>query len=375
MSHEIRTPLNGIVASSDLLLRHPELSSEAGEHVRLIAESGDLLLRLLGDILDFSKIEAGQLELEKQPFDLAATVTAAADLVSSRAVAGDVLLESELAPGLPLQVAGDVYRLRQVLLNLLSNAVKFTPRGGRGHLRVSPASSPGAPDAIRFEVRDTGIGMDAATLSRIFERFTQADSSTTRRFGGSGLGLAISSHLVRLMGGELRVESAPGQGSVFHFALPLPAATVAPRADSAPLTPEAQLDLRVLVVEDNAVNQKIISSQLTRLGCTFQLAGDGEAALATLDREPLPDVILMDCHMPKLDGWETTRRIRAGAADASPHRRRAATLPIIALTAAALPDEQAHCLEVGMNQFLSKPVKLAGLHQMLRPYAAAKPPA
>ena len=369
MSHEIRTPLNGIIASSDLLLRRPDLPPEAGEQLRLVAESGDLLLRLLGDILDFSKIEAGQLVLEKHPFDLAATVAATVALLAGKAEADDVLLEVTVAPDLPHHVDGDSYRLRQVLLNLLSNAIKFTPRGGRVQLTVTSAAPSANPAPVRFEVRDTGIGMDADSIARIFERFTQADSSTTRRFGGSGLGLAISTHLVRLMGGNLEVQSAPGQGSVFHFTLPLPPAATAPRSVTAPATLEAALNLRVLVAEDNAVNQKIIRSQLTRLGCVATLAGNGEEALAALERDPLPDVILMDCHMPILDGWDTTRRIRRWAADPDELRRKIAALPIVALTAAALPEEQARCAEAGMNQFLSKPVKLAELHRLLQPFA------
>ena len=365
MSHEIRTPLNGIIASSDLLLRRPDLPPDAAEHVRLVAESGDLLLKLLSDILDFTKIEAGQLTLEKHPFDLVATLADTLALVAPRAAAGGVHLAHTVAPDIALHREGDSYRLRQVLLNLLSNAIKFTPPGGRVQLGVSAP----APATLRFEVRDTGIGIEADALTRIFERFTQADSSTTRRFGGSGLGLAISSRLVQLMGGTIEVQSTPGLGSVFHFTVPLPPTASAPRSAVAPVKLEADLHLRVLVVEDNPVNQKIIASQLTRLGCTFTLAGDGEAALAALEQTPLPDVILMDCHMPKLDGWETTRRIRSWAGEPEALRRTASLLPIIALTAAALPEEQARCRDAGMNQFLSKPVKLADLHRLLRPFA------
>jgi signal transduction histidine kinase/CheY-like chemotaxis protein len=368
MSHEIRTPLNGIIASADLLLRHPHVPAEAGEHVRLVAESGDLLLRLLGDILDFSKIEAGQLALEKHAFNPAALVADTAALVAAKAAAGSIQLSTTAAPDLPRYLEGDSYRLRQVLLNLLSNAIKFTPAGGHVTVTVSAPAPSAEPVALRFEVRDTGIGIDAEALSRIFERFTQADSSTTRRFGGSGLGLAISSHLVRLMGGTLQVHSTPGQGAQFYFTLTLPTAAAPQPPATAPST-EPRLSLRVLVAEDNPVNQKIIASQLTRLGCTFTLAGHGEEVLAALERDPLPDVILMDCHMPVLDGWTTTSRIRAWTGAANPTHAAAAALPIIALTAAALPEEQARCLAAGMNQFLSKPVKLAELHRMLRPFS------
>ncbi len=365
MSHEIRTPLNGIIASSDLLLRRPDLPPDAGEHVRLVSESGDLLLKLLSDILDLSKIEAGQLGLEKHTFDLSALVADTVALVASKAIAGDVFLEYSVAPDISKHLEGDSYRLRQVLLNLLSNAVKFTPRGGR--VRAIVTTSP-VTSEIRFEVHDTGIGMDAAALGRIFERFTQADSSTTRRFGGSGLGLAISAHLVGLMGGKLAVESQTNRGSMFHFSIPLRAVSVAAIAPTAAAEPESALNLRVLVVEDNAVNQKIIASQLTRLGCHFTLAGDGEVALTALQQEPLPEVILMDCHMPNLDGWETSRRIRGWVDETDPIRKRVSALPIIALTAAALPEERAKCQEAGMDRFLSKPVKLGELQRMLLPF-------
>ena len=365
MSHEIRTPLNGIVASSDLLQRRQDLSPGAAEHVRLISESGDLLLKLLSDILDFSKIEAGQLELETHAFALGPTVADTVALVASKAAAGTVRVTFTVDAALPLQLAGDSYRLRQVLLNLLSNAIKFTPAGGRVEVTVNAAAPRANPVQLRFEVRDTGIGMDDDARSRIFERFTQADSSTTRRFGGSGLGLAISSRLVALMGGRLEVESAPAKGSVFHFTVPLRSIDPRPAAPAAQTRLEANLHLHVLVAEDNTVNQKIITAQLAQLGCRATIASDGEEALAALAQMPLPDVILMDCHMPNLDGWEATRRIRGWVCDPDELHRKASGLPIIALTAAALPEERARCHDAGMNAFLSKPLKVAELHRTL----------
>ncbi len=371
MSHEIRTPLNGIIASSDLLMRRSDLPPEAREHVRLVADSGDLLLKLLGDILDFSKIEAGQVSLEKHPFELAPMVADTIALVSQRAKAGSVQIETTIAPGLPPQLEGDSYRIRQVLLNLVANAVKFTPAGGRVQVTVATAAPLAEPVPVRFEVRDTGIGMDEAAISRIFERFTQADTSTTRRYGGTGLGLAISFRLAEMMGGRLEVASTPGQGSVFHFTLPLRPVLSAPAAPAAATKRAAHLNLHVLVVEDNEVNRKILGSQLTQLGCPFTLANDGQDALTVLQREPLPDVILMDCHMPNLDGWETTRRIRLGAESADPLRQKASKLPVIALTASAYPEERARCHDAGMNAFIAKPAKLAELQQVLQSYAAA----
>ena len=365
MSHEIRTPLNGIIASSDLLRQRDDLPQSATEPMRLIAESGDLLLRLLGDILDFSKIEAGQLELEQRPFALAPVIADTVALLAGKASASSVQLDYSIAPDLPSYVSGDSHRLRQVLLNLTANAVKFTPAGGQVLVNITTGEGTADPMPVRFEVRDTGIGMDAATVVRIFERFTQADSSTTRRFGGSGLGLAISSHLVQLMGGKIEVESTPEQGSRFHFTLMLPRVHLQPDHSAVPAKPRGELSLQVLVVEDHPVNQKILGAQLKQLGCRHTIAEDGEYALAALAREPLPDIVLMDGHMPNLDGWETTRRLRAWATDPDPIRRRASAIPVLALTAAALPEERLRCLDAGMNEFLSKPVKLADLHAAL----------
>jgi len=365
MSHEIRTPLNGIIASSDLLVHRGDLSPEAASHVRLIAESGDLLMRVLSDILDFSKIEAGQLELEVHPFELEPTIGGMTELVGSKAAQGRVRVETVLGPGLPRFMEGDSYRFRQVLLNLVSNAIKFTPPGGRVTVSVGSPEPDADPIQLRVEVRDTGIGMDEATLDRIFERFTQADTSTTRRFGGTGLGLAISARLVCMMGGRLEVESSVGTGSSFHFTVPFRRIDRQPDSRGPAASLDVPLGLNVLVVEDNLMNQKILGAQLQHLGCPYTVAGDGEKALAALVAGPLPDAILMDCHMPVLDGWETTRRIRGWSGDADPLRRRASAVPVVALTAAAMPDEQRRCLAAGMNQFLAKPVTLANLHRAL----------
>jgi two-component system, sensor histidine kinase len=368
MSHEIRTPLNGIIASSDLLMRRTDLTNETREHVRIVAESGDLLLRLLGDILDFSKIEAGQVVLEKHVFDLESTVSDTVALMTHRAVEGSVKLDVSIAPAIAGAFEGDSYRLRQILLNLVSNAVKFTPAGGRIHVTVTTAESRGDSNDVRFEVSDTGIGMDETVTARIFERFTQADSTTTRRYGGTGLGLAISYRLVEIMGGRLAVTSTPGKGSVFYFTIPLKTAPAVALEIVTTLKTESGLNMRLLVAEDNAVNRKIIGSQLTQLGCVFTMAVDGEAALAALRQDPLPDVILMDCHMPNLDGWETTRQIRAWKSSENEIERKASELPVIALTASVYPEERARCHSSGMNDFLGKPVKLAELQQLLGSY-------
>ncbi len=219
MSHEIRTPLNGIIASSDLLRRRSDLPAEGSEHLRVISESGDLLLKLLSDILDFSKIEAGQLGLEKHSFELAATVADTVALVAPRAETGAVQFGFTVAPDLPKYVEGDSYRLRQVLLNLVSNAIKFTPSGGRVQITVTSLQPGADPALVHFEVQDTGLGMDAAVIARIFERFTQADSSTRGAMAAPASASRSAGGLVQIMGGQLEVKSAPGQGSTFYFSL------------------------------------------------------------------------------------------------------------------------------------------------------------
>ena len=368
MSHEIRTPLNGIIAASELILRHPDLPPKAIEHTRLVTESGELLLKLIGDILDFSKIEAGELSLEKHPFRLRALVAETVALIETRAASQNIEIEQTVSPELAEYYAADSFRLRQVILNLLSNAAKFTPPNGRIEIHVEPATAADdRPPQLRISVRDTGIGMDDETVQRIFQRFTQADSSTTRRFGGTGLGLAISARLVEMMGGKIAVESTLGSGSNFHLTLPLEVAPdQAETATPIPL-PLAPLGLHVLLAEDNRVNRTILTAQLHELGCTSTAAVDGIEALDALQTNALPDVILMDCHMPNMDGWEATRRIRCLAQDATAttHTRLASQLPIVALTAATLPEERERCRAAGMNFFLSKPVKLPELRNRL----------
>jgi two-component system, sensor histidine kinase len=372
MSHEIRTPLNGIIAWSELLRKRSDLPPQAAAHVRLISESGELLLKQLGDVLDFSKIEAGQMTLEMHRFDLVSLVSDCAALVESNAAQGGVILDYRVATDLPAQFEGDSFRLRQVLLNLVANAIKFTPPGGCVRFVVTGAGiQPDGRMLLRFEVSDTGIGMDEGALKRLFQRFTQADSSTTRRYGGTGLGLAISSRIVGVMGGRIEVNSTQGKGSVFYFSLPFQAISPVPSTGAAPSSRLARLGLRILVVEDNLMNRRIIGAQLDELGCKHSMAVDGEQALIALLRDPLPDVILMDCHMPNLDGWETTRRVRgwASAPDSTELQKLISQRPIIALTAAALPEERQRCLDAGMSDFVSKPVKLGELHQALRVFA------
>jgi CheY-like chemotaxis protein len=329
---------------------------------------------LIDDILDFSKIEAGKMVLEDHTFALTSLVADTTAMLATTAERVGLHFECTVAMGLHGHWAGDRFRLQQVLLNLGSNAIKFTPAGGSVHLMVTLGTPEGGLTPVRFEIRDTGIGMDAAALKRIFERFMQADSTTTRRFGGTGLGLAISSRIVEAMGGKLEVESAPGEGSRFYFTVPFRAvAAPEPRPEEPPASRLGGLGLTVLVTDDNLMNRKILGVQLAKLGCTCVMAADGEEALTRLRQEPLPDVVLMDCHMPGIDGWEAVQQIRGWANNPAATRceRRAAQLPVVALTAAVLPEERRRCQAVGMTDFIAKPAKLADLQQVLTPLAEA----
>jgi CheY-like chemotaxis protein len=310
--------------------------------------------------------------LETHRFDLVSLVGDCVALVSANASKTGVKINSKISTATPRHFEGDSFRLRQVLLNLMANAIKFTPAGGHVELVIASAATQTNHELVRFEVRDTGIGIDESAIKQLFERFTQADSSTTRRYGGTGLGLAISSRVVVMMGGRLEVQSIVGRGSSFYFTVPFRAIESSLGAVAPPRQRLTRLGLHVLVAEDNAINRKIISAQLEALGCSCVMAVDGQEALVVLQQESVPDVILMDCHMPNLDGWEATKRLRGWAGEENATLlRRVSVVPVIALTAAALPEERARCLDAGMSSFLSKPVKLADLHCALMPYATA----
>lgn len=368
MSHELRTPLHAIIAASELLLARNDLPEEASEKASLITNSGELLLRQIGDILDLAKVEAGQIELEHEPFALGTVITDCAQLMADAARNAGVQLETKLSPQLPSHVLGDQFRLRQILLNLISNAIKFTPPSGRVVTRLATERTGENPGTIRFEVEDTGIGMSQATLEKIFGRFNQADPSITRTYGGTGLGLPISQHLVQLMGGQLTAESQPDKGSTFSFTLNLEVSQ-AKRVPRKNLTSvEASIDFLVLAADDNSTNRKVVDMQLRKLGCRVTLADNGAEVLASLQSDtPLPDLILMDCEMPVLNGWDATRQLRAWAEDpdASERQKAASQIPVVALTAAALPNDRLKCLESGMTDYLTKPLKIATLKDML----------
>jgi PAS domain S-box-containing protein len=351
MSHEIRTPMNGVLGMLNLLKDTP-LTDEQRDLLQTAETSAQHLLEILNDILNLAKIEAGQMKLERTPTDLKCLVCETCEMVRPQARLKGILLREELPDG-ELYALADPTRLRQILLNLLSNAVKFTERGEVVARLIQREASADNEHALRFEVQDTGIGIPPDKQQQIFEPFRQADGSTTRKYGGTGLGLAISKKLVELMGGRMGVVSQVGEGSTFWFEVSLPACDAPAHvrleqqlraAEQTPLT-----GLRVLVAEDNFVNQKVIRRTLEKWGVEVQIANNGREALEWLSREPF-HLVLMDCQMPEMDGYEATRRIRAYEQPRGLH------MPVIALTANALEGDREKCLECGMDDYLTKPV-------------------
>jgi CheY-like chemotaxis protein len=352
MSHEIRTPMNGVIGMIDLLRSTEGLPADAREQAELAHASANQLMRILDDILDFSRLEAGGLTLLDEVFDLAETVRTCAELFRSRVQPG-VFYQIEVGPG-PWLLRGDAGRVRQVLANLIGNAVKFTPAGG---VRIALER---VPDGCRIAVEDTGIGIDEETIGRLFTPFTQAETGTSRRFGGSGLGLAIARRLAGLMGGRIDVHSRHGNGSTFALILPRRSADPSQPSPTTPMAlPAPGLGLRVLLVEDEMINRIVARDMLRRLGCSVETAADGLEALERL-AEGRIDAVLMDVQMPRLDGREATRRWRERE-----HSQGLPRLPIIALTAYALPEDREQCMQAGMDAFLSKPVSIAGLRGAL----------
>jgi signal transduction histidine kinase/CheY-like chemotaxis protein len=360
MSHEIRTPMNGILGFIDLLAR-TELDEEQKDFIREVRSASEVLLHIINNILDISKIESGKVELDRTVFTLRSAIDYAMNLITPRALEKNLGLQVAIAPEVPGLVVGDPMRLRQVLQNFLNNAVKFTNAGGIS-VDVRSLGLDGAGHELEFTISDTGIGIRPDDVERLFKPFNQLDSASNRRYEGSGLGLAISRELIRLMGGEVHLHSVPGEGSSFIFTIRLEAA-----GEGAAVQPEPALaptgrgtlpsgprnplfeGFRILVVEDNDTNRRIIGKFLDRHGITWEPALNGLEAFQAC-RTKTYDLVFMDCQMPVLDGFESTRRIRAAEAG----RRRT---PIIAMTANAMIGDKEACLAAGMDDYLAKPVR------------------
>jgi signal transduction histidine kinase/ActR/RegA family two-component response regulator/streptogramin lyase len=364
MSHEIRTPMNGIIGMGTLLADSP-LSGDQMEYVEAIQFSATSLLTIINDVLDFSKIEASKLILENANFRLRELVSNSVSIVSATARLKGLEIIVDIDDRIPDLLLGDSVRLRQVLLNLLSNSVKFTDRGT---VRVSlfTLDIPD-PDCVllRASVSDTGIGIPAEAQARLFQSFSQAETSTTRRYGGTGLGLAISKRLVELMGGEVGFESAPGEGSTFWFTARLGLGTEALPAKSGvweETAPPERNGGTILVVEDNRINQKVLSRQLINLGYAIEVAENGEEAVAKVKNRRY-DLIFMDVQMPVMDGFQATQEIRGLGADSS-------STPIVAVTANAFQSERDKCFSSGMDDYLTKPVDKDRLREALRRWAS-----
>jgi len=368
MSHEIRTPMNGILGTLQLL-RGSKLDTEQSEYVSIAYNSGEALLCILNDILDFSKIEAGKLELEFIPFDLKNLIKELSVLLKQKADEKAVQLKLDLDADLPSIIKGDSVRIRQILMNLMTNAIKFTAKGAVT-IKIRLLEKTEKSIRLRMEVNDTGIGIPEMAQKKLFNSFTQADGTTTRKYGGTGLGLTIVRQLVTMMRGRLGIDSKEGEGSSFWVEISFETLSEHPGEGvlqdkigskiESKIKPDENLQGHVLLVEDNPVNQIVATKMLEKAGLTFEIANNGEEAMEALKKSHEFNLVLMDCQMPVMDGYVATQTLREYEEE-----KKCTRLPVIAMTANAMEGDKEKCLAAGMDDYVAKPVRQQALKETL----------